>query len=110
MVLAVIVGVLASFWAFLHLMYKHGALTVHGYIVGIGREVFERRLERWINNPTGINWSCTQSMGIEQLLLGYYQYFRHCFMWWPFHPIGYGMTAVTWGWILISGSQFFSVG
>ena len=36
---AVVVGVLASFWVFLHLMYKHGALAVHGYIVGIGREV-----------------------------------------------------------------------
>ena len=97
MVLAVIVGVLASFWAFLHLMYKHGALTVHGYIVGIGREVFERRLERWINNPTGINWSGTQSMGIGAAFTWILSVLRHRFMWWPFHPIGYVMTAATWG-------------
>ena len=51
MMLSIILGTLASFWAFLHLMYKVGALSVHGYIIGIGNEVFGRRLERWINNP-----------------------------------------------------------
>ena len=50
-----LIGTLASFWAFLHLMYKVGALSVHGYIIGIGNEVFGRRLERWINNPIAPN-------------------------------------------------------
>lgn len=97
MMLAVVVGVLASFWVFLHLMYKHGALAVHGYIVGIGREVFERRLERWIINPIDINWSGTKSMIIGAISTWILSVLRLRFMWWPFHPIGYVMTAATWG-------------
>ena len=97
MMLATIVGTLASFWAFLHLMYKVGALSVHGYIVGIGNEVFGRRLERWINNPTGPNIGGSQSMGIGAVMTWLLYFLRHRFMWWPFHPIGYVMTAATWG-------------
>ncbi len=97
MMLATIIGTLASFWAFLHLMYKVGALSVHGYIVGIGNEVFGRRLERWINNPTGPNIGGSQSMGIGAVMTWLLYFLRHRFMWWPFHPIGYVMTAATWG-------------
>ena len=53
MMFSIIVGTLASFWAFLYLLYETGAFAVHGYIVGIGEEVFGRRLERWLNKPDG---------------------------------------------------------
>ena len=97
MMFAIIIGTLASFWAFLYLIYETGALAVHGYIVGIGNEVFGRRLERWLNNPTGPNWDGTQSMGIGAGMTWLLYFLRHKFMWWPFHPIGYVMTAATWG-------------
>ena len=97
MMLATIIGAIASFWAFLHLMYKYGALSVHGYIIGIGQEVFSRRLERWINNPTSIDLAGTQSMGIGAIFTSTLYALRLRFMWWPFHPIGYVMTAATWG-------------
>jgi hypothetical protein len=97
MMFATIVGTLASFWAFLHLMYKVGALSVHGYIVGIGHEVFGQRLERWLKNPTGPNSGATQSMFIGAGTTWLLYFLRHRLMWWPFHPIGYVMTAATWG-------------
>ena len=97
MMFAIVIGTLASFWAFLYLLYETGAFAVHGYIVGIGEEVFGRRLERWINNPTGPNWDGTQSMGIGAAMTWMLYFLRHKFMWWPFHPIGYVMTAATWG-------------
>ena len=97
MMFAIVIGTLASFWAFLYLLYETGAFAVHGYIVGIGEEVFGRRLERWINNPTGPNWDGTQSMGIGAAMTWVLYFLRHKFMWWPFHPIGYVMTAATWG-------------
>ena len=97
MMFAIVIGTLASFWAFLYLLYETGAFAVHGYIVGIGEEVFGRRLERWINNPTGPNWDGTQSMGIGAAMTWVLYFLRHKFMWWPFHPIGYVMTAAAWG-------------
>ena len=97
MMLAIILGTLASFWAFLYLMYKVGALSVHGYIIGIGNEVFGQRLERWINNPTNPNIGGTQSMIIGAGMTSILYFLRHQYIWWPFHPIGYVMTAATWG-------------
>ena len=97
MMLSIILGTLASFWAFLHLMYKVGALSVHGYIIGIGNEVFGRRLERWINNPIAPNIIGTQSMIIGASMTSILYFLRHQYIWWPFHPIGYVMTAATWG-------------
>ena len=97
MMLSIILGTLASFWAFLHLMYKVGALSVHGYIIGIGNEVFGRRLERWINNPIAPNIIGTQSMIIGASMTSILYFLRHKYIWWPFHPIGYVMTAATWG-------------
>ena len=97
MMLAIILGTLASFWAFLYLMYKVGALSVHGYIIGIGNEVFGQRLERWINNPIGPNIGGTQSMVIGAGMTSILYFLRHQYIWWPFHPIGYVMTAATWG-------------
>ncbi|GIX05601.1 MAG: hypothetical protein KatS3mg115_0004 [Candidatus Poribacteria bacterium] len=32
--ISTVLGTLASFWAYLHLMYHVGALTVHGYLIG----------------------------------------------------------------------------
>ena len=97
MMLSIILGTLASFWAFLHLMYKVGALSVHGYIIGIGNEVFGRRLERWINNPIAPKIIGTQSMIIGASMTSILYFLRHQYIWWPFHPIGYVMTAATWG-------------
>ena len=77
MMLSIILGTLASFWAFLHLMYKVGALSVHGYIIGIGNEVFGRRLERWINNPIAPNIIGTQSMIIGASMTSILYFLRH---------------------------------
>ena len=77
MMLAIILGTLASFWAFLYLMYKVGALSVHGYIIGIGNEVFGQRLERWINNPTGPNIGGTQSMVVGAGMTSILYFLRH---------------------------------
>jgi hypothetical protein len=51
MMLATVVGTLASFWAYLDILYHYGADSVPGYIVGIGRETFGHRLQTWLTHP-----------------------------------------------------------
>ena len=72
MMFAIIIGTLASFWAFLYLLYDAGALAVHGYVVGIGNDCIKwqdlraTRLQRWYHTirPVRTGVSLTQSMGI----------------------------------------------
>ena len=97
MMLATVIGTLASFWVYLHLMYQAGADSVSGYIVGIGWEVFDYRLERWLSNPRGPELGALQAMGGGAAMTFLLYFLRQRFFWWPFHPIGYVMTAATWG-------------
>lgn len=96
MMFATIVGALACFWAYLHLMYKFGALSASGYVVGIGNETFNR-LQRNLNNLTGPNYDALQAMGIGFFITSILYFLRHMFLWWPFHPIGYVMVAASAG-------------
>ena len=60
MIVALLVATPASFWAYLHLIYQHGAVQTEGYIIGIGIETFERLLLPWLQQP-----HATDSTGLE---------------------------------------------
>ena len=94
--IATLVGTLASFWAYLHVLYKEGADAATGYVVGIGWETFER-LQDWLGSPTGPDAGAIRSMSLAATITFVLYFLRHRFLWWPFHPIGYVMTAATWG-------------
>ena len=46
---------------------------------------------------TGPNYKAIQATGIGFVVTFLLYSLRHRFLWWPFHPIGYVMTAATWG-------------
>ena len=94
--LATVVGALASFWAYLHVLYSEGASSVPGSVVDIGWETFER-LENWLSSATGPDPKAIRSIGIAASITFILYFLRHAFFWWPFHPIGYVMTSATWG-------------
>lgn len=94
--IATLVGTLASFWAYLHVLYKEGASSATGFVVGIGWETFER-LEDWLGSPTGPDAGAIRSMSLAATITFVLYFLRHRFLWWPFHPIGYVMTSATWG-------------
>ena len=96
MMLATVVGTLASFWAYLHVIYREGASSASGFVVGMGWETFNR-LQNWLSNPTGPVHGAIGSMGIASAVTFLLYFLRHRFFWWPFHPIGYVMTSATWG-------------
>jgi len=96
MMLATVVGTLACFWAYLHVLYKEGASTATGFVVGIGWETFNR-LQNWLSGSTGPDYGAVRSMGVASAITFALYLLRHRFFWWPLHPIGYVMTSATWG-------------
>ena len=110
MIVALLVATPASFWAYLHLIYQHGAVRTEGYIIGIGIETFERMLLPWLEQPhttdsTGLSFTAFASLFTLGLM-----FLRRQFIWFPFHPAGYALglsagmvwvwSAVCVGWII----------
>ena len=97
MILAVVVGAISSFWAYVHNCYHFGS---NG---GFGAEPF-RRLEQQINYPTG-----PESLEIVFIAIGMgvtfiLMFFRMKFLWWPFHAVGYAVSGaddwcMNWLWL-----------
>ena len=109
MIVALLVATPVSFWAYLHLMYQHGAVQSEGYIIGIGIETFERLLLPWLQQPhttdsTGLSFTAFASLFTLGLM-----FLRRQFIWFPFHPAGYalGLSAgMVWVWSAVCVGWF----
>jgi hypothetical protein len=92
MLIAIIVGILATFWANLDITYRNGAIAKAGGFKGwVGWESFNR-LQRWLHNPSDPNWIGAAYMGAGAALTTLMMYMRMHFLWWPFHPAGYALA------------------
>lgn len=104
MMLATLVGVLATFWAILHLIYKYGATArVHGYSTGLAREAYTR-LQNWLDYPSGPNKEILGQMGFGLSLTIFLMFMRRRFLAFPFHPVGYavaGSWTMSWMWFSV---------
>ena len=109
MIVALLVATPISFWAYLHLMYQHGAVQSDGYVIGIGIETFERLLLPWLQQPhapdsTGLSFTAFASLFTLGLM-----FLRRQFIWFPFHPAGYalGLSAgMVWVWSAVCVGWF----
>ena len=109
MIVALLVATPISFWAYLHLIYQHGAVQSEGYVIGIGIETFERMLLPWLQQPyapdsTGLSFTAFASLFTLGLM-----FLRRQFIWFPFHPAGYalGLSAgMVWVWSAVCVGWF----
>lgn len=86
MIVASILGAIASFWAFLSLGYRDGGSS------GFGNEAFNR-LEHWLNSSAPMDIPAlgfAVSAFIFTLLL---TAMRMRFLWWNLHPVGYAISG-----------------
>ena len=93
--LATFVGILATFWALLHMYYINGAATakIQGiYRTNIGSYAFDR-LNGWVINPKRVDTSGVSFMFAGAVFALFLTVMKGQFLWWPFHPIGYGLAV-----------------
>jgi len=103
MVVSVFIGIVATFWSFLHTSHHIG---MAGRIEWFGSEPYGR-LQSWISNPTKPDYSTALFLGIGFVTTLFFTVMRNRFIWWPLHPAGYAVSNswgldVTWFPILIS--------
>lgn len=103
MFLAILVGSLSAFWAYLHLRY-----TGEGFGGGFGWEAFNN-LQRWLYYQTPADKPAVFFMGFGFSATSFLTMLRWRFIWWPLHPIGYILAeSVNWSMSWMWSSIFVS--
>jgi uncharacterized membrane protein len=89
MILAIIFGSLASFWALVSELYRLGGET--GPSVGhIGQFGW---LQNELNYPKGTDFPAIIAMLIGLIFTFFLMFMRMRLLWWPFHPVGYALST-----------------
>ena len=95
MILAIVFGILITFWAYLHVLYDMGAGSkARGWIVYMGWETFNR-LQTWLVNPRETAGPELGVIGSSFLFTIFLMIMKIRFLWWPLHPAGYVLVSGT---------------
>jgi Family of unknown function (DUF6785)/Domain of unknown function (DUF6784) len=90
--LAVVAGVAATFWAYLHLGYQLGLAGKFSSGTGHAAQGYNR-LSDWLANRTPPNDAANAALAAGFLTAAFLFLMRLQFFWWPFHPIGYAISG-----------------
>ena len=100
--LAILVTLFSSIWAILDLAYRYGGINTDPFFFGsAARYPFDNAASR-IQSPEGPHWENWGYTAIGATIMWLLMVARQRFFWWPFHPLGFPISAVF-------GSMFFSV-
>ena len=95
MILAIVFGVLITFWAYLHVLYDMGAGSkARGWIVYMGWETFNR-LQTWLVSPRETGVPELSVISGSFLFTIFLMLMKIRFLWWPLHPGGYVLVSGT---------------
>ena len=103
-IIAMVTGILSSFWILLHVYYRKG---MEGSTIWFGYEIFTR-LENWLQHLSGPDYMASLFMGFGSALTFFLMFMRRTFFWWQFHPLGYVITQGDWGIKFLWFSVFIS--
>ena len=108
MMFAAVFGSLSAFWALIDRGYRLGMELRAPWpsLTAFGIEPY-RRLESWLNAPTGTDVADTVFMIVGLFLTVLLMLARMKFVWWPFHPAGFAISTswgmnVTWSCLFVS--------
>ncbi|HID54897.1 TPA: hypothetical protein EYP37_00090 [Candidatus Poribacteria bacterium] len=86
MILAMVMGIIATFWAYLHISYIEGARTWFAW------RPFNR-LQSWLITPRNPDRPATIAMVIGLGITMFLMTMRMRIFWWPFHPAGFAISS-----------------
>ena len=95
---AMFITLAVSIYYTLHLAYDYGGVNLHNQFFGQSFPGYPSKFAlRKLNEPSGVSvdgWLWTLSGGLVMALL---MIARQRLMWWPFHPLGFAVSA---GWTM----------
>ena len=102
MLIAIVVTLFSSIWAILELAYRYGGINTSPHFFGPDATyAFDNAAAR-MKAPEGPHWQNWGYTAMGGIIMGLLMLARQRFLWWPFHPLGFPISAVF-------GTMFFSV-
>ena len=95
LLVASLVAILSSFWAYLHVMYQVGYETAQftgPAIWAFGNEPWQK-LDSWISVPRAVDPGAIVAYGVGFVVVLLLTSLRVRFLGWPFHPVGYVVSG-----------------
>ncbi len=90
---ALVVGLLSSYWAMLHITYMRGTeARMAPHLNGFGFEAFNR-LDGWIRSPKDTDIPAMLAIGLGFVMTLVLQVVRMRFSSWPLHPLGLAVSG-----------------
>jgi len=92
LIVALVAGTLAAYWANMHVTFVEGATAKSlGYKKWVGDESYNK-LAEWLNTPARVDPTQIMYFAGGFLLVIFLRQMRSAFLWWPFHPAGYALA------------------
>ena len=102
MMIAIVLTLASSIWSILQLAYEYGGINTDQFFFGgAARYPFDNAAAR-IQSLDGPHWENWIYTAVGGGLMGFLMWARHHWLWWPFHHLGFPISAVF-------GTMFFSV-
>ena len=93
MATALLISLVLSACFLVYLAYRDGALNLHSqYFTGFARAPSQLAAMK-LNTPTGPNLVGWLWTGAGALVMAALMTARYFYVWWPFHPIGFAVSA-----------------
>ena len=95
--LAVLLSMVSSIWAVLHMSYAYGGINLNGWFFGSqGGPVYPfNYIGGELNNPDGPDWIGWISTFAGGGVMGGLMLARQRFLWWPLHPLGFAVSTIS---------------
>ncbi len=94
LVIASLIGILAGFWAHLHIYYAFGAASakVRSWPSSFGVVPFQQT-SSVLANPNFVDWPGLTATGAGAGVVAALSLLRQRLPWWPFNPLGYALAT-----------------
>jgi len=95
--ISVVVSIVASVWAIMHMSYAYGGINLNGWFFGpTGGPAYPwNYVTGELNNPDGPDWIGWISTGVGASVMALLMLARHNFLWWPVHPLGFAVSSIS---------------
>ena len=94
---ALLIAMVAATWYQIHLAYQYGGLNLNTRYYQVYATTAPRFSELMLNITTGPHLGGWIWTGAGAAVMAGLMVARHSFAWWPFHPVGYAVSA---SWVL----------
>ncbi|MBT4500300.1 MAG: hypothetical protein HOC74_21415 [Gemmatimonadetes bacterium] len=87
------ITILVSLWVRLDAGYEHGAINLTRFYADNAAQYPYRFMEKVVSFPVGPHMDGWIQVGVGAAIMAGLEFVHYKFLWWPFHPLGFPISA-----------------